>query len=75
MYSVQQSVESHTMQKLVCKVFWSSTHNDVPAHLRKPTEFRPWMELFMAVLKQPVEVSVEEAAAHPGWKARKWITV
>ena len=65
------------MQKLICQVFWSATHHDVPAYLRKPTVFRPWMELFTTSLNQPVDVALdpEEAPLHPAWKTKKWVAV
>ena len=33
------------------------------------------MAAFMTFLKQPIDVDVEEAPAHPGWKAKKWVAV
>ena len=74
-----QRVESFMMQKLICQVFWSATHNDIPSHLRKPTNFRPWMDIFTKVLQQPVDIAIipaeemDEAHTHPAWKTRKWI--
>jgi hypothetical protein len=77
--SVQQRVESFMMQKLICQVFWSVTHYDIPAYLRKPTGFRPWMDLFTKVLQQPVEIippeEMDEAHNHQAWKTRKWVAV
>jgi hypothetical protein len=70
----EPSLDTYNLQKLVCQVFWSATHYDVPAYLRKPTAFRPWMDVFMAALKQPVAgVEADDAAQHPGWKAKKWV--
>ena len=43
--SNEESPEAYEMQKKIAQIFWSCTHNHIPAYLRKPAVYRPWMDM------------------------------
>jgi hypothetical protein len=41
-------------QKLICKVFWSSTFMGIPPLLVQEEQFKGWMQCFHMALRRPI---------------------
>mmetsp|Transcript_36591 Transcript_36591/g.59153 ORF Transcript_36591/g.59153 Transcript_36591/m.59153 type:complete len:1025 (+) Transcript_36591:45-3119(+) len=73
------SIESVDMQKIICKIFWSSTQLALPPYMLRPGMLAEWMACFKNVLDQRAPVDgrppdPSSLAAHwPGWKTKKWV--
>lgn len=74
-----QDEQSAELQKLVCKIFWSSTQTIIPPFFNESREnFDRWMHLLNCILQTEPPQSLsnmdhEDAAKSPFWKAKKWV--
>jgi len=63
--------EAAVLQKLLCKIYWSSTNMKLPAlFLANPPHLAQWLDCFLQVVVQPVQ---SNEATSPQWKVKKWI--
>eukprot|EP00667_Euglena_gracilis_P001035 EG_transcript_1036 len=63
--------EAGLIQKLLCKVYWSSTNMQIPPmFFANPPHLAQWLDCFLQVLVQPVPVTDH---LNPKWKVKKWI--
>mmetsp|Transcript_35700 Transcript_35700/g.79404 ORF Transcript_35700/g.79404 Transcript_35700/m.79404 type:complete len:941 (+) Transcript_35700:266-3088(+) len=64
--------------KLICKTLWSATYMNIPAVLLQREQFMGWMSCLHTAMIKPVPAEAVPAdprdrAAHPWWKAKKWV--
>eukprot|EP01006_Ploeotia_vitrea_P012314 TRINITY_DN32690_c0_g1_i1.p1 TRINITY_DN32690_c0_g1~~TRINITY_DN32690_c0_g1_i1.p1 ORF type:complete len:1055 (+),score=159.38 TRINITY_DN32690_c0_g1_i1:69-3233(+) len=60
------------LQKLLCKMFWSAVHLEVPPSMLANPDgaFKKWMECFRQVLVADVAITEWTSSV---WQAKKWI--
>ena len=58
------------MQKLLCKIYWSSTNMRIPQFMySNPAHLGQWLDCFLHVLSSPVQ---EADVRSPFWKVCAW---
>ncbi len=48
------ALEVAELQKLVCKIFWSTTYMGIPRLLLQEAQFTGWMTCLLQAVQQPV---------------------
>lgn len=92
MYALESAIDSATdsqqrhlqfdMQRIICKIFWSFNHHDIPAYLVSNLSgpFSDWMSVFLCALCRPIipvytaedHPSEEDLRCMPQWKVKQW---
>lgn len=70
------TLECAEMMKLICKIFYSSTHLTLSQFLATPEVFGQWITLFHNLLVRPISESEQPATErqeYPWWNCKKWV--
>ena len=70
--------DSGEMQKLILKIFWSSTQFGISAYVQSEAVFSQWMSVFSHILSSPVPdppqpLDAEQLKEWPHWKVRTFL--